>query len=550
MRTILLAAIFALTYVSLATAENSKQPSDSRRPNILFCFADDWGRFASAYAQANADGPGSPNDVVQTPAFDRIAKEGVLFTRAFVNAPSCTPCRSSLLSGQYFWRCGRGAILQGAVWDKTIPSFPLLLHDAGYHVGKMYKVWSPGTPADAPFGEQKFAYQKAGGRFNNFSENVTQMVAKGKPLAEAKEELLQEVVANFAAFLADRKPDQPFCFWFGPTNVHRTWVRGSGKAIWGLEPDALRGKLPPFLPDVPEVREDFADYLGEAQAFDAAVGRLLKTLEASGELENTLIAMSGDHGPPGFTNGKCNLYDFGSSVALAIRGPGVKGDRVVKDLVSLPDLAPTFLAAANVKRPEVMTAKSLLPVLQSDKTGQVDPERQFVLIGRERHVEHAREGYVPYPQRAIRTPDYLYIVNFEPDRWPLGDPYNLDKPQLPKAEDLTENTMVTFKDMDASPTKAWLVHHRDDPEGKKYFDYAFARRPREELYVLADDPFEMRNVAGASKHAAAQRQLHDKLLEELTRSGDPRLTGDKLFFERPPLAGPLPSDANTRKKKQ
>ena len=120
------------------------------------------------------------------PAADRIAREGVLFRRAYVNSPSCTPCRSSLLSGQYFWRTGRGAILQGAVWDSKIPSFPLLLHEAGYHIGQTYKVWSPGTPNDAPFGGEKFAYEKAGGRFNNFSENCTQMVKKGQPLDDAK----------------------------------------------------------------------------------------------------------------------------------------------------------------------------------------------------------------------------------------------------------------------------------------------------------------------------------------------------------------------------
>ncbi|MCA9181042.1 MAG: sulfatase-like hydrolase/transferase, partial [Planctomycetales bacterium] len=101
--------------------------AEKSRPNILFAFADDWGRQASIYAQI--DGAGTIHDAVQTPNFDRVAHEGVLFNNAFVNAPSCTPCRSSLVSGQYFWRTGRGAILQGAVWDMDIPAWPLLLHD-------------------------------------------------------------------------------------------------------------------------------------------------------------------------------------------------------------------------------------------------------------------------------------------------------------------------------------------------------------------------------------------------------------------------------------
>src|SRR5438105_6368622 len=190
------------------------------RWNILFCFADDWGRYASCYAAI--DKKPSINDVVKTPNVDRLAREGVLFRNAFVNAPSCTPCRSSLLSGRYFFNCGRGAILQGAVWDSSIPSFPLLLKDAGYRVGKAYKVWSPGTPADAPFGGQQFAYEKAGAMPNNYSEEVTAMVRDGTTIEAARAKVLDQVRANFDAFLADRKSGQPWLYWFGPTTTHRT----------------------------------------------------------------------------------------------------------------------------------------------------------------------------------------------------------------------------------------------------------------------------------------------------------------------------------------
>ncbi|TXT23540.1 MAG: sulfatase [Planctomycetota bacterium] len=495
--------------------------AEPKRPNILFAFADDWGRYASIFAEA--DGPGSMNDVIKTPNIDRVAREGVLFRRAFVNAPSCTPCRSSLLSGQYFWRTGRAAILQGAVWDSKIPSFPLLLHDAGYHIGQTYKVWSPGTPNDAPFGGEKFGYEKAGGRFNNFSENCTAMVKKGQPLEEAKTELYRDVTANFDAFLADRKPDQPFCYWFGPTNVHRMWERGSGKALWGIEPDSLKDKLPKFLPDVPEVREDIADYFGEIQAFDHAVGLLLKKLEEIGELDNTLVAVSGDHGPPGFTHGKCNLYDFGTGVTLAIRGAGTRGGRVLDDFVSLPDLAPTFLEVAGVARPETMTARSLVSVLKSEKSGRVDPQRSFVLTGRERHVEDARDGHLPYPQRAIRTNEFLYIINFEPDRWPMGNPYKLGEADEPDAATLTNNTRVTLSDMDSSPTKAWLIQHRNEPDWKPFYDLAFAKRPREQLFVIADDPHQLRNVAADPKYESARAELNRRLMRKTLLS--PNATG-------------------------
>lgn len=525
--------------------------SAEKRPNILFAFADDWGRHASAYARL--DGPGTVNDVIKTPNFDRVAREGVLFRRAFVSAPSCTPCRSALMSGQHFWRTGRAAILRGAIWDGTKPAFPLMLRDAGYQIGESYKVWSPGTPGDAPFGGGQYAYERAGGRINQFSENVTRMVTSGMDVEEAKQVLYDEMRSNFDAFLADRPQDKPFCFWYGPTNVHRKWQKGSGKALWGIDPDQFKGKMPPFLADVPEVREDLADYFGEIQAFDAALGILIQRLEETGELENTLVIVSGDHGAPGFPHGKCNLYDFGSSVSLAIRGAGTNAGRVINDLVTLPDLAPTVLEIGGVTVPESMTGRSLLPILRSDKSGQVDPERTQVFLGRERHVENARADYLPYPQRAIRTHDFLYIINFKPDRYPLGDPYRLDGDNPPSADEITENTRVTFPDEDAGPAKAWLVGQRSNPQWKKLFEMAYGKRPREELYDLNSDPHQVTSVAQDPKYATVRAELEGRLMDELKRTGDPRVIDDGRFFETPPLAGPVddePARGRNRKKKK
>ncbi|HCN77203.1 MAG TPA: sulfatase [Verrucomicrobiales bacterium] len=508
------------------------------RPNILFLFADDWGRYASIYAEAN--GAGGINDVVRTPNFDRIAKKGVLFRNAHVNAPSCTPCRSSLLSGQYFWRTGRGAILRGAVWDDKIPAYPLLLKDSGYHIGKTYKVWSPGTPADAPYGQQAHSYQKAGGKFNQFSQNVTKMVAEGMDLQAAKEVLYDEVRGNFRDFLAAREAGKPFCYWFGPTNVHRTWIKGSGKALWDINPGDLKGKMPAFLPDVPEVREDLADYFGEIAAWDHAIGLLIEAVEKAGELDNTLIVISGDHGAPGFPHGKCNLYGFGTGVSLSITGPGVQGGRVVDDFVNLTDLAPTFLEAGGVAVPDVMTGRSLWPVLKSGKTGLVDPRRTWVVTGRERHVEVARADYTPYPQRALTTHDHLFIINFRPDRWPLGDPYGLRPGETePTAEEITQTTRVTHPDEDAGPTKAWLIGARNSAEWAGHYQWVYGQRPKYELYDLKKDPHETTNLADDPAYAAVKAEMEKRLLDELRRTGDPRLIDDGRFFETPPMAGPL-----------
>lgn len=518
----------------------------SERPNILFAFADDWGRHASAYAKV--DGEGTESDVIRTPNFDAIARSGVLFNQAYVNAPSCTPCRSSLLSGQHFWRTRRGAILQGAVWDPTIPSWPLLLQDSGYHVGFTFKVWSPGTPRDAPIGGKANAY--GGGRFSAFSQTVTRKVTNGVSLEDAKEEMAAEVRKNFGSFLSAKQDDQPFAYWFGPTNVHRKWIKGSGKALWDINPDELQGKMPPFLPDVPEVRQDLADYLGEAMAFDMALGVLVEELKKTGHYENTIIAVSGDHGPAGFPHGKCNLYDYGTRVSLAISGPGVEQlaeGRVLEDFVSLPDLAPTFLESAGVEVPEVMTAKSIWPSLKSEiATGLADSTRTQVFTGRERHVASARAGEIPYPARAIRTKDHLLIVNFRPDRWPLGDPKNLGTENEPSVEQMTENTFSTLADEDAGPTKAWIVANRDEEDVKAYYEHAYGKRPEVQLFDLNKDPHQMQNVASEPSYSDVLSGLRRQLMNELMSTQDPRVIDDGSYFETPPLAGPVPKTAKKR----
>ncbi|MBL8827853.1 MAG: sulfatase [Planctomycetaceae bacterium] len=509
------------------------EAADSTRPNIVFCFADDWGRYASAYARHESRP--SPNQVVKTPHIDRVASQGVLFRNAYVNAPSCTPCRSALLSGRYFFNTGRGAILVGAQWDSSIPSFPLLLHEAGYHIGETSKVWSPGSPNDAPFGAGKFAYEKSGGEFNNYSEHVTRAVAGGETVAAARDRLHAQVRGNFDDFLAARPAGKPFLYWFGPTTVHRTWVKGSGKALWGIEPDSLAGKLPKFLPDVPEVREDFADYLGEIQAWDSYIGVLLKRLEETGELERTLIVISGDHGAPGFPGGKCNLYDFGVGVSLVAAGPGIKSGRVVDDFVNLMDLCPTFLDVGGVKHPAGLNGRSLQPVLASDQSGQVDPARDYVVAGRERHVGSARTGNLPYPHRMLRTKDFLYIRNFAPERMPMGDAYAVTDTHTPSQSELENNTRIAFPDMDAGPTKAWLVAHRADPKWRWHYDYAFAPRPAEELYDVRTDPDQVKNLAADPALAQVKQQLSEQLLGKLKQAGDPRVTGDSQTFERSPF---------------
>ena len=517
-----------------------------RPPNIVFAFADDWGRYASAYALHER--PGGLNELVSTPHFDRVATDGALFLNALVPAPSCTPCRSAILAGQYFWQTGLGAILMGAVWDEDIPTFPLALEaERDYFIGHTYKVWSPGMTMNAPMGGRRTAFNPTGYNFNQFSHWVTRHAAEygdGRAGIEAaKQAMYDETRANVRAFLDAVPDDRPFCYWWGPTNTHRTWERGSGKALWDIEPDELTGRLPAFLPDVHDVREDAADYLGECMATDVGLGILLEELDRAGASDDTLLVVSGDHGIPGMPRAKCNLYDIGCEVALAVRWPGrVQAGRVIDDFVNLMDLGPTFCEAGTLDPPETMSGRSLLPLLLSDRSGQVDPARDHVVTGRERHIAHARKGMLPYPQRAIRTSDFIYIINFEPDRWPVGDPIGLegdDRP-APTAEQLAHDTFVTFRDMDASPTKAWLVTHREEQDVEPLYELAFGKRPREELYDLRVDPHYLHNVAAEPAYETVRADLEARLLAVLEEQRDPRLMEQPCRYEYEPYAGKVP----------
>lgn len=534
----------AAVLIALLTT-TCRLPADDR-PNILFVFADDWGRYASIYNKLE---PGTVNDVVRTPAFDQLVADGVLLRNAFVNAPSCTPCRSSLLSGQHFWRTGRGAILQGAVWNEEIPTFPLLLEQAGYQIAHSAKVWSPGTPANAPFGAARTAVS-GGGQFNQFS----QIVDRAVDTAAAQQRLTGEVAAVFRKFLQNRSPEKPFLYWWGPTNTHRKWIQGSGRKHWNIDPDSLQGRLSGHWPDVPVVREDMADYLGEVQAVDAGLAALLGVLDDEHLRRNTLIIVSGDHGVPGMPSGKCNLYDLGTAVPLAVSWPGViPPGRVIRDLVSLPDLAPTILESAGVQIPSQMTGRSLWSVLKSDRAGLVEADRDAVVCGRERHVAAARTDQLPYPQRSIRTADFLYIHNFAPERWPMGTAPGFGKAEnvLPEAEELNRDTFAAFGDLDASPTKTWLIQNGlADSQYRPFFDRAFARRPREELYDLKRDPEQLDNVADQPEYQQQKQLLAQRLMKILRETNDPRVTTDPVIFEQPPFTDVFQNGGNSNSRKR
>lgn len=447
------------------------------QPNILFAIADDWGwPHAGAY--------GDP--VVQTPAFDFLAREGVLFNHAYISSPSCTPSRNAILTGQYHWRLGPGADLWSTL-DPSIPVFPLLLEDAGYKIGHYRKSWGPG---DISNWERHPAGKKYG------------------------EEGLRD-------FLEERTNDQPFCFWLGAWDPHRPYDRGTGVQS-GMDLDKI--KLFECFPDHDSVRSDVADYYYEVQRFDTLVAMAIALLEEIGELENTIIVMTGDHGMP-FPRCKSNNYDSGARVPLAIRwGSKIKNPgRVLDDFISTCDLAPTFLEIAGVTVPEVMTGRSFENLLEDPGEGIVDKKyRSYVLHGKERHVPGQEEHMGGYPVRAIRNHDFLYIRNFKPERWPSGTP-NYKKAKIP---------YCWLGDCDNGPTKTYMVDNKDkDKHHRMLYELAFGLRPAEELYDCKKDPEQLVNLAADPEHSAIKEELSALLMEQLEITGDPRVIGGGDAFD-------------------
>ena len=498
--------------------------AEDHRPNILFFFADDWGRYASIYA--DKDKP-SLNDVISTPNIDRIGREGVVFNNAFVPVASCSPCRASLATGRHFWNCGSNAFLntKGSNWDghdnpmKSLPKFGDLLRDSGYFVQRSRKTFaftqSRSNSAIKSFG--KVPYERYGlyvGTATNDQERQ-----------QRHDEVVENSRREMQRILRGTPEGQPFFFVFGSINVHRPYTPDSGKELWGIESDSLKGLIPKFLPDVHDVRRDFSDYLGEVLALDLMLGVMLEELEASGELDNTVIVLSGDHGIPGIPRGKTNCYDLATQVPLLVRWPkGISAGRRVNDFVSIMDVGPTFLELTGSKPPASMDGCSFLPQLLSKKDGWVDPKRDSVIIGRERHYYNARPGNLPYPMRAVRTRDHLYIKNFKPERWPMGNPY--DAAELTDSNALYEmglSTMPSYRDLDGSLTKAWMMSQRGSPHDKELFSLTMDPRPSEELYDLKNDPDQLVNLAANSQHASILNVLRGRVEEVMNDTNDPRL---------------------------
>jgi arylsulfatase A-like enzyme len=483
-----LAVLLLATPAALHAAEPAKLPA---KPNILFAIADDW-----SYGHAGAYGC----KWIKTPAMDRVAREGILFNNAYTPNGKCSPSRACIITGRKPWQL-KAAGNHWSIFPPEFKSYQEALGEHGYFVGMTGKGWGPGIAKNAA-GENR---EMAGKPFS--AKKFPTRIAKGISPAD--------YAGNFNDFLDAAPKDQPWSFWYGGHEPHRAYEYGSGVAKGDKKTSDIE-RVPACWPDTEEVRNDMLDYAFEVENFDLHLRRMLAELEKRGLLENTIVVVTSDNGMP-FPHCKGYAYNNSDHLPLAVMWP--KGitmpGRVVDDYVSFIDLAPTFLEVAGVEQSKsgmaTITGRSLTEIFKSKKSGHIIPQRDHVLLAKERN-DVGRPNDEGYPIRGIVKGGMLYLHNFETNRLAGG-----------AAE-------TGYKDTDDSPTKTVVLATEKNPELKHFFDASFGKLPADQLFDLRRDPECMTNLAATVSFSKLQKQLFD----ELKQQDDPRMFGNGHIYDEYP----------------
>ncbi|GAA0878137.1 sulfatase [Algoriphagus jejuensis] len=475
----------------------SCQKKEVRKPNILFAIMDD-----ASFPHMGAYG----TKWVNTPAFDYVAREGLLFMNAYTPNAKCAPSRAAIVTGRNSWQLEEAAN-HSPVFPAKFITFMEQLILAGYHGGHTAKGWAPGNPGELE-GKKR---ELTGAAYNQFTTDAPTSEINGNDYAK-----------NFEDFLNHREGDEPFVFWFGSTEPHRAYEYQTGIVKGNKKLEDI-DEVPPFWPDTDTVRTDMLDYAYEIEYFDLHLDRMIKELERRGELENTIIVVTADNGMP-FPRIKGQEYEYSNHLPLAIMwkegisNPG----RLIEDFVSFVDLAPTFLEVAGIFEDSMkmapITGNSLTDIFHSEKSGIVDSGRDHVLIGKERH-DVGRPDDQGYPIRGIVTREYVYLYNFETSRWPAGNPE------------------TGYLNTDGGPTKTQILNDRRINKTSTNWNLAFGKRPQEELFKRMEDPFAMQNLAIHPEYQLTKDQLRERLFQELKEQGDPRMFGKGDIFDQYPYYG-------------
>mgnify|MGYP001412543780 CR=1 FL=1 len=460
-----------------------------QRPNILFAIADDWGAHAGAY--------GTP--WVKTPAFDRVAREGLLFNQAYTPNAKCAPSRACILTGRNSWQL-KEAANHICYFPPEFKGWGEALAENGWNVGYTMKGWGPGVANDAE-GRPR--------RMTGLPYN------KRKAKSPTPDISNNDYAGNFTDFLDAAPADKPWCFWYGSVEPHRGYEFGSGVMKGGKKLTDI-DHVPACWPDNDVIRNDILDYAFEVEHFDSHLGRMLAELEKRGLLENTLVIVTADHGMP-FPRGKGNANVMANHVPFAVmwkKGVAQPG-RVVDDFISFVDLAPTFIEVAGLQWKDTGMAGSPGRSLTDLFANKPAHPRDHVLLGKER-TDVGRPNDWGYPIRAIVRKDAVFIENFEPTRWPGGNPE------------------TGYMDCDAGATKSFILEAHRKNAADPFWQLCFGLRPGLEFYDVKSDPDLVRNLPEDPRMTTLREELHAKLRQQ----GDPRMEGKGAIFDEYKHASP------------
>lgn len=479
---------------------------NSDRPNILVVMGDD-----ISFPHMGAYG----TKWVNTPGFDRVASEGILFRNAYTPNAKSSPSRACFLTGLNSWQLEEAGN-HVPFFPAKFKSFIEALGENGYFTGYTAKGWAPGVANDI-LGNPRFLTGKP---FN--SKKLT-------PPASGISDI--DYAANFEDFLNSKEAGAPFCFWYGSQEPHRSYEYGTGVSRGGKHPADINS-VPAFWPDDDIVRNDMLDYAFEIEHFDSHLVKMIDILEKRGELKNTIIIVTADNGMP-FPRIKGQAYEYSNHMPLAVmwkNGINYSG-REVYDYISFIDFAPTLFELAGIAPEESgmhrMQGKSFSDIFKKRQNGYVDKKRDYVLVGKERH-DVGRPDDEGYPVRGIIKGGFLYLKNYQHERWPSGNPE------------------TGYLNTDGSPTKTMILTLRRTGASAEYWKRCFGKREDDELYNIGSDPECLFNLSNDPGFSGIKRKLNDQLFDELLQQDDPRINGEGDIFDKYPYADSRTKDFYNR----
>ncbi|TXG38404.1 sulfatase [Seonamhaeicola maritimus] len=462
--------IICLSLSALAMAQ--------KRPNILFAIADDMSH-ASAYGFK----------FLRTPNLDKLADTGLKFNSMYTPSSKCAPSRAVILTGRNPWQLEAAANHQ-PTWPVKFKSVVEVLTDNSYFTGFTGKGWNPGIHPK---------------RRNLTGKTYNKLEVESVPANGIHK---FDYTGNFKQFMNEKPEDEPFFFWYGCKEPHRGYEFKSGvkhgKQFSDLD------FLPTFWGASESVKHDILDYAIEVEYFDQHLGNILEYLREIGELENTIIIVTSDNAMP-FPRFKGHPHEFATRVPFVVNWPKkiAEPGREVNAFTSFVDIAPTLLEIADIPQGksnmQKIEGESLFDIFQNKSK-----KRDYVLTGRERN-DCVRQNGWGYPVRSIHRGNLVYMYNFEPNRWPSGEP------------------KTGYRDTDWSPTKSVTL---EEKPGTLIFELCYGKRPQEELYNIAQDPECHKNLADEKSYLKRKEALKKELFAKLRHQQDPRMFGNGDVFDQ------------------